>query len=573
METTKLKLVLSEPNVAIPDTGRLTGSTSALQNTVTIVAIVAVLIIVATIVGVAIRRSRKVKKVRFFTPIFLILGLLSGILTPMLTNSRTFATDNADIEVTGEVSMKGTIDKSTFTSGKATVTMLEATEYGYTLYVEPNEVNKDLNFVPKTDGNETKITSIKEAGKLAANTYGFTLEKDAKADDEVWWPLNAYMNSDVATDVNDATDIYFGVLTDDTVLADTYELDVDFYVLVNDAPDTPTDKIDSIEDLTYMQEFKDLTDDERGAVLESMILEKQYQLKDIRDGKTYYIAKLKDGNVWMTQNLDLDLDNTRQYTHDDTDLGWGGAINVNATWKPTNSTLQLHDDGRTFDSLGENDEDNNRPKSLNVGDWYYAGGYNGGQLPDPTGADVNYLTSENRVTVNGVVYINNGNGIDYFANAPFELNGMHGHVGNYYNWSAVVASNNTDSYTDSTLGNIDNNPQSSICPAGWRLPTVSSTSYEESGSNNEFARLVYLYNNNNYVTDSTAVLEASPLFFTRVGFVEARKLINVAGTVSYWSSTVDDDSMAYMMAFSTVGVSPQSRGHRYYGYSVRCVAR
>ena len=75
------------------------------------------------------------------------------------------------------------------------------------------------------------------------------------------------------------------------------------------------------------------------------------------------------------------------------------------------------------------------------------------------------------------------------------------------------------------------------------------------------------------MTDSTAVLEASPLFFTRVGLVEARKLINVAGTVSYWSSTVDDDSMAYMMAFSPVGVGPQSRGHRYYGYSVRCVAR
>ena len=29
------------------------------------------------------------------------------------------------------------------------------------------------------------------------------------------------------------------------------------------------------------------------------------RLEDIRDGKTYWVAKLKDGNCWMTQNLDI----------------------------------------------------------------------------------------------------------------------------------------------------------------------------------------------------------------------------------------------------------------------------
>lgn len=562
MQTTKLKLVL-EPDVAVPDTGHFTGSTNALQNTVTVVAVIAILAIVTTIVGIAIYRLYKAKKIRLFTPILLVFGLLSGMIAPVLVNNRTFAADDYDVdfEAPEEVTMEGAITKATLTTGKIIITAKDATKFGYGINADPNEINKDSNFIPKTDGNKTEITSIEEAGKLTANTYGFTTKKDAKAEDEVWLPLGLLDYKSAATDADDTTDIYFGVLTDDTVLADTYELSIDFWPWVISP---------NIDGLTYMQEFKDLTDDERDSVLESMIPEKQYQLKDSRDGKTYYIAKLKDGNVWMTQNLDLDLDNTRQYTHDDTDLGWGGAINVNATWKPTNSTLQLHDDGRTFDSLGEDD---NRPKSLNVGDWYYAGGYNGGQLPDLTGADVNYLTSENRETVNGVVYINNGDGIDYFANAPFELNGMHGHVGNYYNWSAAVASNDTDGYTDSTLEDIDNNPQSSICPAGWRLPTVSSTSYEEDGSNNEFARLVYLYNNNNYVTDSTAVLEASPLFFTRVGFAETNRLGNVAGTVTYWSSTVSSDSVAYMMSFSPVGVNPQNVGHRYYGYSVRCIAR
>ena len=31
------------------------------------------------------------------------------------------------------------------------------------------------------------------------------------------------------------------------------------------------------------------------------------QLRDIRDGKYYWVTKLADGNCWMTQNLDLDL--------------------------------------------------------------------------------------------------------------------------------------------------------------------------------------------------------------------------------------------------------------------------
>ncbi len=32
-------------------------------------------------------------------------------------------------------------------------------------------------------------------------------------------------------------------------------------------------------------------------------IETQYQLEDTRDGKKYYVAKLQDGNCWMTQNL------------------------------------------------------------------------------------------------------------------------------------------------------------------------------------------------------------------------------------------------------------------------------
>jgi len=78
------------------------------------------------------------------------------------------------------------------------------------------------------------------------------------------------------------------------------------------------------------------------AVINSMEEGRQYQLKDNRDWKTYYVAKMKDGRVWMTQNLDLDLEtmptNVAALTHDNTDLGWT-SLNTNATWTPSTATV------------------------------------------------------------------------------------------------------------------------------------------------------------------------------------------------------------------------------------------
>lgn len=52
----------------------------------------------------------------------------------------------------------------------------------------------------------------------------------------------------------------------------------------------------TINDIQYMQ---DINDD----VALSMAEDQQYQLKDKRDEKKYWISRLRDGNIWMTQNL------------------------------------------------------------------------------------------------------------------------------------------------------------------------------------------------------------------------------------------------------------------------------
>ena len=60
-----------------------------------------------------------------------------------------------------------------------------------------------------------------------------------------------------------------------------------------------------IEDLEYMQEFGAITESDLESVKTSMAEEVNYTIKDERDERSYTIAKLKDGKIWMTQNLEL----------------------------------------------------------------------------------------------------------------------------------------------------------------------------------------------------------------------------------------------------------------------------
>lgn len=61
----------------------------------------------------------------------------------------------------------------------------------------------------------------------------------------------------------------------------------------------------TISKLTYLQEFRSLSVDDKNSVLQSMNDSTTYSLVDLRDGQSYAVAKLKDGKIWMAQNLNL----------------------------------------------------------------------------------------------------------------------------------------------------------------------------------------------------------------------------------------------------------------------------
>ena len=287
------------------------------------------------------------------------------------------------------------------------------------------------------------------------------------------------------------------------------------------------------------------------------------QLVDVRDGSLYWVAKLADDNCWMTQNLDLDIGGagTLALTSENTDIsttasgkgiyadGYGVSDGV-YTWTPDSTAVTS---GRSINfNAGGNPpvsgwtNDYNEPYSAEGGDTYF-------YTSDTTGADTKYtsLTDCERDHSDCVYY----------------------HVGNYYNWTAAIASNASNGIS-SNYTNADN----SICPKNWRLPVG-----DNSGSTNrEFGKLLASSDiiatattsgNDVYSTDGFNKMRTSPLYFVRSGYVNGSYLDGSGSNGLYWSSTVNNSIYAYYLSFNSTGVWPAGNLYRNYGRSVRCMAR
>ncbi len=471
-------------------------------------------------------------------------------------------------------------------SNTITVTVNTNTAYGYTLNATVGEAtNYNTRNLIRSDINDN-FSSIAYGSSLASlttdNTWGYAYKPSGQSSTWTTYsglPLYSDTNN-VATlistqDAADSDSVEFKIAAkaSATQPAGEYRNVINFMAVSNRGPISLSDAYADAgkTKLNGYYKMQDMNSNICNAV---EVEDDQLQVIDTRDNKVYWIAKLKDGNCWMTQNLDLDLGvatlthNSTTLYHDDTDLGWGTDTATNS-WTPIRGTIDA-----TSGTITGWVDDNNTPYSVDTGDWYYAG-YDGTTLL--TSTEVNYLTSTNKVTDGDVttVYDDTNHTNAYFKNTPFtgtgtSNNGTHGHVGNYYNWSAAVASNDTSAYQSSTYSDITRNPQNSICPAGWRLPTISNASNATAGSTNEFSRLNKLYNNNGS-TITSAGLEASPLFFARGGLVSS--LYSSGRRGYYWSSSAFSSSAAYFLYFQDTNVDPKTASTRKNGKSVRCVAR
>jgi len=288
---------------------------------------------------------------------------------------------------------------------------------------------------------------------------------------------------------------------------------------------------------------------------QSLAVGDSVQAIDRRDGKVYWVTKEetdpanpraeidvttgKAYQIWMTQNLDLDLDSTEALTPDTSD--------VIASWTPANSTLT---------DISDWVVDANTPYSYSAGDVYY---YTSG-------------TTEDDLTYNSLTAC-------VEANHSVE-ECMHYGVGNYYNWNAAIANNDTAAI----IGDDYIQMAESICPAGWRLPTGLT-------SVNDYTDFDYLLYKNGvtvnhenagfdavYATDGFNAIRVDPLWLTRSGLIYNQTGSFTDGSINayYWGNTpygYNANHSAKNLRFGSNEVYPTRSSTRNNGFSVRCVAR
>ena len=303
---------------------------------------------------------------------------------------------------------------------------------------------------------------------------------------------------------------------------------------------------------------------------DNLALNQSIQAIDERDGKKYWVTKLADGNIWMTQNLDLCIgcEGVAALTSENTDLAdhsLTGAyldgysydpVTDITTWVPNSETAITSN--RVIDyntnTVTNWTDNNNIPYSAEGGDTYF---YTSGN----NGPDIKFSSLK---ACEGYGYT--------------EANCLHYHVGNYYNWSAAIASNNS-----SPIASNGDRANNSICPRGWRLPNTSTTD----DIYNEFGKLFYTYDITNNKAGSTNVgyktggfnaIRVSPLWFVRSGYINNTTIERPAIGGNYESNTVYGAANSFGLFFSAGEIFPNgysySQGNfRPYGRSIRCLAR
>lgn len=253
------------------------------------------------------------------------------------------------------------------------------------------------------------------------------------------------------------------------------------------------------------------------------------RLIDSRNGTYYWVAKLKDGNCWMTQNLDLDLTNDTSLTPEDSDVSqnWNPPVTTEKDGIITdnNDTKGVYSwDFGFYVKNDPNDYDSNCGSIKTMGSC--------------TGwTDVARLTPATTEWIGSVDNIVSGNTYD-----------AHFLIGNFYQWDAATAG------TGDTI--TSENATDSICPKGWRLP------------NGGFGEFSSLFESSVYGTTITQV----PYYYIPAGSIESGFLKFAGNSGAYWSSTANS-SLAYCLGFDIAGVYPSVDSSRSHGYSVRCIAR
>ena len=426
-------------------------------------------------------------------------------------------------------------ENGTFSSNTTALSISTNNETGYSLYMATSNGKDTLtsqnpgisNVISAVNGGDNGVTS----SNFTNNTWGYNLSQDSVSDTTTYKAVptatgdTALISTESPTEA-DTYNLTFGTKVDTSLPSGTYSNDVVVSVVANPAYIPSLSQIDNMQEMT-------------SAICAASTENETTRLTDTRDGKKYWVTKLKDGNCWMTQNLDLDLSTSKALTPDDSD--------VSRSWTPTNNTLT---DGT------QTTTDNTAVWSWNLGDYVLTTPNAGTSCGSSGISNFGDCTSVGFQSVADMTPMTDGDATDIISGNTYNA---HYHVGNHYTWNAATAG------TGGTI--TSTNATDSICPKGWQLPASNNTN---SGS---FGGLTAAYSISSNTAGSTALVSA-PLYFIRSGNVNLGSLASAGGYGYYWSSAASSSTGgAYNLNFSSSIVNSSYGSNRYIGRSVRCLAR
>jgi len=251
-------------------------------------------------------------------------------------------------------------------------------------------------------------------------------------------------------------------------------------------------------------------------------------LTDSRDGNIYTVARLADGNCWMTENLRLD--NEPELSQQNTN-------------NPSLPLTNNYEEQTTSNFL-----------SATSDEWctdYNAECFNQSKLN----------TNNTAITATSPTFAQ-----DFTSQSHKNFEGNISSYSNYYNWYSATAGNGAYSTGEQGTETVEGD----ICPAGWRLPIGNETS-----ANGSFSHLDTSMGGTGNIQSSTKASNkwrSFPNNFVYSGIWNGSSASSRGGYGSYWSSAAYSTDLAYHLYFRSGNVNPGTFGDaKYYGYSVRCV--
>ena len=422
--------------------------------------------------------------------------------------------------------------------------------YGYTLSAIMDGNNSNLTHNNGANVFSSITTDAGLSSLTTDNTWGYSY----KLSNDTNWNNYSGLSTETSktlVDSNDQTvipiDFKIAAKASNTQASGTYTGTINFTTVTKPKPISLADAYASAGKTMHNGYY--VMQDMTSAICNSVEdIGAQLQVIDIRDDKVYWISKLADNHCWMTQNLDLDLSPGKPLTSYDSDLSTDANVYTNTSEE---GPYALKKDNEEYGYIYNNGASTWIPErstiaynNLNSTTWQNS-------LDHPYSYD--YLDA-------------NGNPVYPDTDATKKIAGNHGFSGNYYNWSATIASNNSSVLTTGTAGDTTKNPKNSICPKNWRLPIITY-----SNSTNEFAILNNLYNNG--LANTSTGLVTSPLWLIKAGSTSSGSVSSNWGF--YRSSTVYGEFQTLIMRFGTNNVytSEIPYGTKESGFSIRCLAR